>query len=209
MKKQLAWIVGGGSVAAMALLTTIGGCSNNNNNGEDAGKDATGQDVMMGQDVANDQVVQDSGGADCHTVPQGVPFNGDAGPYCPYQLSADGGTLFGACGQGNHCCDFTSGSNPSTCEPLGTACTFEAGTNADFQCNVPGDCTAGQSCCMNASATLGQDTGCSYYFESKDHGTTCMQTCPGLQLCGQTSDCPNGKTCQPLYTLAVWLGVCN
>ncbi len=214
MKTQLAWIFGGGSVVALGLLTTVGGCSSNGN-GTDAGPDVTtmqdsGNDVSNQDVVGND--VQDAGGPDCKTVPTGAPFETDSGPYCPFQAAADGGELFGPCGRGNHCCDFTSGSNPSTCDPLATACPFEAGTNADFQCNETADCPNGSICCMSASATLGQDQGCSYFFASKDHGTSCVTgtTCPGpIQVCGQTADCPSGMTCQPLDTLAVWLGVCQ
>jgi len=215
MKTQLAWIFGGGSVVALGLLTTVGGCSSSGN-GNDAGPDVTSMQDSSGNDVSNNNDVgsdvQDAGGPDCKTVPTGAPFETDSGPYCPFQASPDGGQLFGPCGRGNHCCDFTSGSNPSTCEPLATACTFEAGTNADFQCNETADCPNGSICCMNANATLGQDQGCTYFFASKDHGTSCVTgtTCPGpIQVCGQTADCPSPKTCMPMDTLAVWLGVCQ
>ncbi len=212
--KKLAWIVGGGSVAAaLGLLAMMGGCTSGNGQ-NDGGTDSTTKDTSS--DNNTNDVATEGGqdaGADCKTVPTGAPFETDAGPYCPFQASADGGTKFGACGQGFHCCDYTSGSNPSVCEPNGTACAFEAGTNADFQCNETADCPNGNVCCMSNGATLGQDLGCSYFFASKDHGTSCVQgtACPGtqLQICGQTADCPNGKTCQPLNTLAVWLGVCN
>jgi hypothetical protein len=213
MKKQLAWILGGGSVVAVGVIagSLMGGCTNNDGNkdsGVDSATDTTQNDVAN-NDVANDQGAPDAG-ADCKTVPSGAPFETDSGPYCPFQATADGGLLFSSCGRGNHCCDWTSGSNPSTCQPLATPCGFDAGTNADFVCNESADCAQGQICCM-PGATSGQDLGCSYYFAGKDHGTTCVTgtTCPsGLQICGQTADCPNGKTCQPLSTLAAWLGVC-
>jgi len=215
MKTQLAWIFGGGSVVALGLLTTVGGCSSTGN-GNDAGTDVTtaqdtGKDTQNTNDVANDQEVQDSG-ADCKTVPSDVPFETDAANaiYCPFQESSDGGELFGPCGRGNHCCDYTSGSNPSTCLPLGTACPFEAGTNADLQCEESADCQNGV-CCMTG-ASLGMDQGCSYFFASKNHGTACVtgSSCGGTspQICGQTADCTTG-TCQPIYTLGVWLGVCQ
>jgi hypothetical protein len=115
---------------------------------------------------------------------------------------------------GNHCCVPAEGTGNSFCDPLATACAFpdaSAPKNADFRCNETADCSGGEICCLNAGATLGQDQGCTYYYVSKDTGTTCMQSCGAQpQMCGQDSDCTtSGQTCHQVSTLAQWLGVCQ
>jgi hypothetical protein len=209
MKKQLAWILGGGSVVALGIVGSMSGCSSNPSGG-DAGMDATAAET--GTDATKPDTGSDAGNMEastCDVTPKG-PFEGDSGPYCPYL--ADGGST--NCGVGNHCCIPAEGTGPSVCEPGQTACAFaDAGAkNADFQCNESGDCMTGQVCCLTAPGTAtSQDPGCtSYYYVSAEHGTTCMASCGSqAQICGQDSDCTSGMHCIPLSTLGMWLGVCK
>ena len=211
MNKQLAWIAGGGIVVAFGIMGTISGCSSSPS-GEDGGTDATNgmdtskPDTSMGNDAGNMEA------STCDVTPKG-PFETDSGPYCPYQ--ADGGST--NCGVGNHCCIPAEGTGASTCEPAQTACAFAdaSAKNADFQCNESADCAGsngGHLCCLTSPGSLGQDQGCtSYYYVSKEKGTTCMSSCGSQpQICGQDSDCATaGQHCIPLSTLGMWLGVCQ
>jgi hypothetical protein len=216
MKKQLAWILGGASIVGLGMVASLNACSGDTQTTDAGGKDSTAtkdqavndtstQDQSTGQDTG----VQDAG-ADCKT-PNG-PFTTDGGPFCPFQQGADGGTLFSDCQNGQHCCIPGSTSTPSTCQA--STCTFaaDAATNADFQCNESNDCPNNQVCCENAGAEVQQDPGCtSYWFVSKQHGTTCMNSCPSgqAQICGSSADCKNGGTCVPVNTKAIWLGACQ
>ena len=210
MKKQLAWILGGGAVVACGILGTMSGCSSSTTTPDASTPDATnGMDsTKPDTSTGNDAGMMEA--STCDVTPKG-PFEGGAGAYCPYL--ADGGDT--NCGVGNHCCIPAEGTGASTCEPGGTACTFAdaSAKNANFFCNATADCTNGQICCLNSPATLGQDQGCtSYYYVSKDNGSTCTTgSCGGQpQLCGQNSDCTtSGDICWPLSTLGMWLGVCQ
>jgi hypothetical protein len=211
-KQQFAWILGGAWLAGMSLVGSMNACSSDNNPGTDSGpKDSTTKDQVAQDVVTQDQNNGDTGaqdaGPDCKTV--NGPFTNDAGPFCPFQ--GDGST-FGSCTNAQHCCLPSSGN--SMCTPNGTACTFakDASTNSDFICNETNDCQTGQVCCENAGAQIQQDLGCTQYdFVSGQKGTSCVATaCPAGQgqICGSTADCTGGKTCFPLNTKAMWLGVC-
>jgi hypothetical protein len=210
-KQQFAWILGGAWLVGMGGIAAMSACSGDDSTVKDSGtKDQTSADTGGNKDVnAQDQNSGDSSnpqdaGADCKTV--NGPFSTDAGPFCPFQ--GDGST-FAACNGTDHCCLPSSGN--STCAPT---CTFNNpdASNADFQCNETNDCTTGQVCCENAGAEIQQDLGCTMYdFVSKQKGTTCVATsCPSgqAQVCGSDADCTGGKTCFPVNTKAIWLGVC-
>jgi len=215
MKKQFAWILGGAWLVGMGVVASMSACSGDDTVVKDSGtKDQTSGDTGGKDVVTQDQNNGDTGpqdaGADCKNIPDGAPFNTvDSGPFCPFQ--GDGST-FGPCQPTEHCCLPASGN--STCTANGTACVFakDAATNSDFQCNETNDCTSGQVCCENAGALIQQDLGCTKYdFVSGQKGTSCVQTsCPQGQgqICGSTADCPQGKTCFPVNTKAMWLGVC-
>ena len=211
-KQQFAWILGGAWFVGMGVVASMSACSGDDSTVKDSGpKDSTSTDTGNKDVVTQDQNSGDSSpqdaGPDCKTV--NGPFTNDSGPFCPFQ--GDGST-FASCLPTEHCCLPASGN--STCTPNGTACTFtkDAATNSDFQCNETNDCTTGQVCCENAGAQIQQDPGCTQYdFVSGQKGTSCVQTaCPAGQgqICGSTADCPTGKTCFPVNTKAMWLGVC-
>lgn len=213
MKKQLAWILGGASIVGLGMVASLNACSGDTAT-NDAGKDVTTKDQSTNDVVTQDQNAGDTGpqdaGADCKT-PSG-PFTTDAGPFCPFQVAPDGGTLFSDCPNGDHCCVSGSTSVPSTCQATACVFTTDASTNSDFQCNESNDCPGNQVCCENAGSEVLQDPGCtSYWFVSKQHGTTCMNSCPSgqAQICGSSSDCKNGGTCVPVNTKAMWLGACQ
>jgi hypothetical protein len=210
-KQQVAFILGGAWFAGMAVIASMSACSGDTGTGDSGTKDQTSPDTGNKDTGTPDQNNGDTAppqdaGADCKTVPTGAPFTTDSGPFCPFQ--GDGST-FGACADGQHCCLPSTGN--STCA---ATCQFTNpdASNSDFQCNETNDCTTGQVCCENAGAQIQQDLGCTQYdFVSKQHGTTCVQTsCPAgqAQICGSTADCSGGKTCFPVNTKAMWLGVC-
>jgi len=214
MKKQFAWILGGAWLVGMGVVGSMSACSGDDTVTKDSGpKDSTSGDTGGKDVVTQDQNNGDTGpkdaGADCKNVPDGAPFTTDSGPFCPFQ--GDGST-FTSCLGTEHCCLPAKGN--STCTPNGTACVFaaDAATNSDFQCDETNDCTTGQVCCENAGALIQQDPGCTMYdFVSGQKGTSCVQTaCPQGQgqVCGSNADCPTGKTCFPVNTKAMWLGVC-
>jgi len=214
MKNRMAWVLGGGAAVGMAMIAaSLGACSSPGTT-TDAGKDVTTTtDTGTNKDTGTtpDTGIQDAG-ADCKNVPSSFPFSTEAGPYCPYQ--ADGSAP--DCLLGDHCCVYKTIGVPSTCNTASTACTpgSDAGTT-DFQCEETNDCTGtGQVCCLNAPGSLNQDPGCtSYWFVSHMSGTSCMTTSCGTQpqLCGSNADCANlsGKTCTPVNTKGIWIGVCK
>jgi hypothetical protein len=214
MKKQFAWILCGTWFVGMGFVASMNACSGDDTLPKDSGpKDQTSGDTSKPDtgtpDTGTDGGPKDANTSDCKNVPEAAPFTTDSGPFCPFQ--GDGST-FGACLGTEHCCLPASGN--STCTPNGTACTFakDAATNSDFQCNETNDCTTGQVCCENAGALIQQDPGCTMYdFVSGQKGTSCVQTsCPQgqAQVCGSNADCTGGKTCFPVNTKAMWLGVC-
>ncbi|HSQ63098.1 MAG TPA: hypothetical protein VLM85_07770 [Polyangiaceae bacterium] len=212
----MAWVLGGGAAVGMAMIAaSLGACSSGPVTTTDAGKDVTTADTGK-QDTGTsdtgttpDTGIQDAG-ADCKNVPGSFPFSTEAGPYCPYQ--ADGAAP--DCVLGDHCCIYSQASAlPSTCNAANTACTpgSDAGTT-DFQCEETNDCTGtNQVCCLNAPAYLAQDPGCTaYQFVKSMKGTSCMANCGTQpQICGANSDCPQGKTCQPVNTKGIWIGACQ
>lgn len=217
MKKQFAWILGGAWLVGMGVVGSMSACSGDDTTTKDSGpKDSTTPDTGN-KDVATTDGPTDSGPsdvntADCKTVPTGAPFTTDSGPFCPFQF--DGG-VFAACANTEHCCLPSSGA--SSCTPLDASCVYpkpDASSNADFVCNETNDCPNGSVCCENAGAQIQQDPGCTQYdFVQQQHGTSCVTgtACPNgqAQICGSTADCPNGKTCFPVNTKAMWLGVCQ
>ncbi len=211
MKKQLAWILGGGAIVGLGMLASMSACSSDSTTTDSGTKDQTSSDTNTKDQVVQDVIQNDApadAGADCKTVPSNAPFTTDAGPFCPFQ--GDGG-VFAACDNGQHCC--VPGSGASTCQDAGCVFAADAATNADFQCQETNDCPANNVCCENAGSQVQQDLGCTAYdFVSKQKGTSCVQgTACGAgqgQVCGSTADCSGGKTCFPLNTKGIWLGVC-
>jgi hypothetical protein len=218
MKNKMAWILGGGATVGLVMIAaSLGACSSGDSTTKDAGKDVTTADTGKQDTGTQDTGTPDTGiqdaGADCKNVPSSFPFTTDSGAYCPFQQAADGGTMFGPCNVGDHCCVYPVSSNlPSTCNGGNTACSIatDAGT-ADFGCNETNDCPSNQVCCLTAPGYLSQDPGCmSYYFVGKNAGTSCAASCGTQpQLCGSDSDCPQGKTCKPVNTKGMWLGACQ
>jgi hypothetical protein len=213
-KQQFAWILGGAWLVGMGGIAAMSACSGDDSTVKDSGtKDNSVSDTGGNKDTSTqDQNSGDSSnpqdaGADCKTVT--APFTTDAGPFCPFQ--GDGST-FAACDNTQHCCLPASGN--SVCNPLATACAFanDASTNSDFVCNETNDCPSGSICCDNGEINP-PDPGCGYDFVSKQKGTSCVvgTTCPTGQgqICGGNADCPTGKTCFPVNTKAMWLGVCQ
>src|SRR6185437_5967532 len=182
MKKQIAWIFGGAAIVGLGMMSSLSACSGDDTKTDSGTKDATSDtkanDVTQQDVVQNDSQPPQDAGADCKT-PSG-PFSTDAGPFCPFQVGADGGTVFSACADGQHCC-IPNGNGASTCQA--GACTFpDAGS--DFQCNETNDCPGNNMvCCENAGAEISQDVGCTAYdFVSKQHGTSCVaNACPAGQ----------------------------
>lgn len=218
MKNRMAWILGGGAAVGMAMIAmSLGACSSGGGTGTDAGKDVTTADTGKADTGSDTGTTPDTGiqdaGADCKTVPSSFPFSTDAGPFCPYVASADGGTTFADCANGEHCCVYKQSTNlPSTCNAGATACTpgLDAGTT-DFECEETNDCTGGNVCCLTAPGFLAQDQGCTaYHYVSSMKGTTCMASCGSQpQICGSNADCTGGKTCQPVNTKGIWIGACQ
>ena len=214
MKKQLAWILGGASIVGLGMIASLNACSGDTQTTDAGGKDSTTKDQATSDVATQDQNAQDTGiqdaGPDCKNVPTTFPFTTDSGPFCPFQQGADGGTLFSACADGEHCCISGSTSIPSTCQA--TTCTFptDAATNSDFECNETNDCPANNVCCLKAPGHLSPEIGCpSYDYVSTQRGTYCATACATgeAQICGANSDC-TGKTCFPVNTKGMWLGAC-
>src|SRR5579885_1583589 len=178
MKKQLAWILGGASIVGLGMIASLNACSGDTQTTDAGGKDSTTKDQAVNETSTLDQSTQDTGvqdaGADCKNVPSNFPFTTDSGPFCPFQQGADGGTLFSACNDGQHCCIPGSTSIPSTCQNGTCVFTTDAATNSDFECNESNDCPGNNICCLKAPGHLAQDPGCTMYdFVSSQRGTYC------------------------------------
>jgi hypothetical protein len=225
-KQQFAFILGGTWLVGMAGIAAMGACSSDDSVVKDSGtKDQTSFDGGNKDVVTQDQNVgdgpgPDTGNPDCGSIPS--LHTSEAGAiFCGFP--ADGGSSF-SCTTGNQCClGGKVGSNflPEDCTTWGGACDNPppdaAVPGVPIECNQNADCTAngksGNVCCLQGAGAPAQVQGCGYFKSQGGTAILCEQgtTCTGatdIQICEQTSDCPNGKTCTPMKWKLYQLGFC-
>ncbi len=227
--KRAAWVTGGLFVAGAGVLGFIA-CSSDTTStpvtptAVDSGKADTG--VIVGADgAAGDAGAGLDSGKVCDP-----PFpirDPGAGPYCPFQLAADGGILSTNCAAAEACCYYQGAppSPPSFCE-VNRTCTFkqsaiEAGAGYNgiaWHCSDKSHCPTGNDCFVVPNPDGGKPVGfvpdvlgCPNLKGSFVFGTRCMpsQTAGSVKLCSTMEGCPTGYTCTPFTTNARQLAYCK
>jgi hypothetical protein len=107
----------------------------------------------------------------------GIACHMDGGDHCP---------------PGNACCEVWGGGDDHCIErTTSDGCPgLDAGGTSVIDCDDPGDCASGETCCGVQTLTV----------FIKFHAQ-CRDTCNGpgdLRLCTKAADCPTGSTCTQL-----------
>ena len=210
MKKQFAWILGGGSVVALAMVTAAGmtACSPAKT-GEDGGSDA-GMDVMQQQDVVQQDMGTQESGPTCKSNPT-LHMTAPGNIFCGYL--PDGGPSF-SCDAGADAASAEASAAASThrnsCAAFAAACNNGGVAGLPLECQQTADCTANSVngvCCLQGVTGVPQveAAGCPPQDLKLSGGTgiKCEQgaACAmsgDLQICSSNADCGDaGKVCTP------------
>ncbi len=232
-KKTAAWIITSALFACSGVAGLVA-CSSDpatDNTGGDAPKPDSGggggTDATTRQDTGTSTGGDSGGSSDAgtgaDTCPKTMPFapstNTD-GVRCPFQATLpDGGFAHPLnCAVSEHCCIYPTvngkSSEPSTCNPSGTACNQPDAAVADFQCAENADCVgdAGSVCCIFMPKINEDYQGCKgLTYISGPTKTTCRTACAAGESPTCTADggeCGTGA-CSAVTAKSAFFGVCR
>jgi hypothetical protein len=219
--RKLGWVLGaaclvtGGGFAATACSSSSAAPTGSNDSGAPVDS-AGGSHVDTGGGGDPDAGSADSG---CGSTPH--LHAGDGGSiYCPFGPDGSaidcqtGSTICcigGEISRGNYAVS-QCGTAGETCpNPLPDAGMYPA---RPVECEESVDCPGTGMVCCGTGGTPAMDTACGYYRESPGFtATTCTagSSCPAgqFQICGASTECASGHTCEPFKALGLQLGFCQ
>lgn len=151
--------------------------------------DAAATDARPGTGSGSGTATGSGSGSGCFKPPVALHAEVEAGVYCPFSWTTDGGKAK-FCTGGQHCCEPASGT--ATCA---SSCPT---ADTDWQCQGPLDCagsSAGHVCC--GTGTIKTQAACGAFpafpYVSLFKGTACATACASSYVvCSRDSECPGG-----------------